>query len=111
LFQTLVERGRRSEAEALVVGAMIEELDIRDIADSIQRTDNQDISVVYENLMRGSRNHLRAFIKQLLARGEVYHPQYITAEDFNGIISPSPERDGKQNKQNSQQGVGRGWGG
>lgn len=36
--------------------------------------------------MKGSRNHLRAFISQLSGQGVTYTPQYITQEEFDAII-------------------------
>jgi hypothetical protein len=107
LFVTLTERGLKSETEALMVGAMIEELDIKDIATALTRTDNQDVRLVYENLMRGSRNHLRAFTKQLSARDMTYKPQYISMTEYDRILEMDTERGNMM----GQKGGGRGWGG
>lgn len=107
LYNTLVERGLQSEVEALTVGAIIEDLDIYDLQNQIEKTDNQDIKLVYENLLRGSRNHLRAFTKQLNMRYVTYEPSYITQEDYAAIIS-SDQETGNQQGGNGQ--GGRGWG-
>jgi hypothetical protein len=116
LYTDLVAQGEESETAALTVGATIEDLDIKDLQDLIAETDNQDIKLVYENLMRGSRNHLRAFTRQLTMRGETYAPQYISATDYATIISSSQETGmGGAGMQNSggmgQHGGNRGWGG
>jgi len=103
LYKNLVETGLTSIEDALAVGALIEELDIKDITEAIARTDNSDIVTVYENLLRGSRNHLRSFHKQLVARGITYKPQYITEDEFNTIVSEVIET-GKGRNQS------RGWG-
>jgi hypothetical protein len=112
LYNTLTEKGLTSEIDALVVGATIEDLDIKDLIDSMEQTNNQDITLVYENLMRGSRNHLRAFNKQLSVRGVTYEPQYISNEEYQTIISGSTERGGTRSSQNDDRNdQGRGWGG
>ena len=81
-----------SEIEALKVGAAIEEIDILDLQKYIAETDNEDIIVVYENLMKGSRNHLRAFVKRLTSSGVTYEPQYLSIEDYQDIIDSDVER-------------------
>ncbi len=52
---------------ALRVGALVEETDIEDINAEIAQVslEHQDIIATYENLLCGSRNHLRAFVKQI----------------------------------------------
>lgn len=47
--------------------------------------------LVYENLMKGSRNHLRSFVETLKSYGAKYEPQYITKEEYNSIISSERE--------------------
>ncbi len=78
LFNTLVERGKKSVVEALKVGAFIEDLDIRDLQEAIKRTNKSDIIMVYSNLLKGSQNHLNAFLKVLQRYGETYTPTYTT---------------------------------
>jgi len=86
LYDDLVNRGSSSLQESLMVGAAIEELDIQDLKKRIEETDKPDITVVYENLMRGSENHLRAFVRQLRGMGIEYQPQYLSAEEYRSII-------------------------
>jgi hypothetical protein len=85
LYDTLLARGQSSEIEALKVGALVEETDIRDIRERESLTDESLIVSVYENLMCGSRNHLRAFNKQLLSRGVTYVPVVISQAEWNAI--------------------------
>lgn len=92
LFQELSTKGTQSPAAALQVGATIEDLDIYDLDVLLAQTENQDIISVYKNLQKGSRNHLRAFIKQIEREGETYTPQYISKEAFNEIISGEQEK-------------------
>ena len=87
LHDQLVDMGRVSAVEGLKVGALIEETDIRDINEKKAITDNADIVQVYDNLLCGSTNHLRAFNEQLLARGVTYVPQVITQQEWDAIAS------------------------
>lgn len=64
LYDQLVAQGSISLAEALKVGASIEEIDIRDLQERIAQTDNSDIQWTYNNLLKGSYNHLKAFTNQ-----------------------------------------------
>ncbi len=91
LYDQLIEQGSESLIAALKVGATIEDLDIKDLKERIELTDNQDIKLVYGNLERGSRNHLRAFTSSLEKYGEEYKPQYISEEYFYSIISSDME--------------------
>ena len=92
LYKNLVEKGSKSEVDALIVGATIEDLDIADLEHWLNKTDNEDIKFVYENLMKGSRNHLRAFIRMLNNYGANYSPQYISKEEYEQIINSQMER-------------------
>ena len=90
LYTQLVARGSQSLAEALKVGAAIEEIDIRDLKEKLLETDKADIRLVYENLLQGSYNHLRSFVSVLQQQtGEVYTPQYLTAEEYQQVINAS----------------------
>ena len=62
LYTDLIAQGSESEIDALLVGATIEDLDIKDLADFTLETDDADIIQVYNSLACGSRNHMRAFI-------------------------------------------------
>ncbi len=104
LYTDLTAQGTISIEEALTVGAFIEDLDIADLQKQIAQTDNDDIKLVYENLMRGSRNHLRSFVSQLTNRGVTYEPKYITQSEFDTIIA-SPQETGSGGGSG-----GRGWG-
>jgi hypothetical protein len=86
LHDDLVEWGQESRLDALKVGCRIEEKDIRDINVRIDRTDEPAIEMVYENLVRGSRNHLRAFYRVLTRRGGDYEPVIISQEQFDSIV-------------------------
>ena len=92
LYDALVEQGRISLVDALLVGATIEDLDIYDLQKYVNLTDNEDIQTVYQNLLRGSRNHMRSFTYQLTLNDIIYTPQYLTQEEIDDIISTERER-------------------
>ena len=92
LYLELVQKGRISLFQALYVAAMIEDLDIFDLEEFIQAADNVDIQTVYQNLMKGSRNHMRAFVRQLSAYGEMYEGTYLTPEAIEEIVDSPMER-------------------
>jgi len=92
LYVNLVAKGQESLISALIVGATIEDLDIKDLNELSAKVDNQDILEIYANLTRGSRNHLRSFSKQLAKQGETYSAQYLTQEEINDILNSSQER-------------------
>ena len=91
LFNALMAQGQTSLIAALTVGATIEDLDIQDLQTRIAATDNADIALVFNELMKGSRNHMRAFISQLTKQGVTYTPQYITQAEFDAIVNSPTE--------------------
>lgn len=92
LYHQLVAQGEESPMDAVHVGATIEDLDIFDLEAYLAQADNADISAVYQNLMKGSRNHLRAFVRHLNRYGETYLAQYLTQEQVDEIINSPMER-------------------
>lgn len=88
--QTILEEplsgGKVSPEAALYVGAWIEERDMIDILHAIENTSRADIVGVYTNLLCGSREHLRAFVKRLGADG--YQPQLLHSSTTGGDLNP-----------------------
>ncbi len=74
LYFALVKAGSKSANDALLVGIEIEDLDIADILNYLKKVDNKDITIVLNNLEKGSENHLRAFYRSLKAAGVSYSP-------------------------------------
>jgi len=91
LYNQLVDQGNVSLPDAYKVGATIEDLDIFDLTNALTKIDNQDITLVYEMLTKGSRNHLRSFYKNIINAGDTYIPQYITQPEFDAIVNSSME--------------------
>lgn len=96
LYETLLARGYQSSLEALFVGALIEEVDMVDLKRAIEETDNDDIKDLYENLLSGSRNHLRAFVGLIEDQGIVYEAQFLTQEEVDAIVDSPTERGSKR---------------
>jgi len=64
LYDQLVAKGKQSLKDALEVGVTIEETDIADLEAKIEGAPS-DIQQVFNNLLKGSYNHLRAFNRNL----------------------------------------------
>lgn len=116
LYQSLVQEGQTDLNSALKVGATIEDLDIYDIQTQLPQMDNSDVRMVFQNLLKGSRNHMRAFCGQLAAAGVTYAPQYLTQAEVDSILNSERERrvvyDGEGNELSAAcNGSGRGRGG
>lgn len=90
LYTGLMERGRRSLADALLVGGAIEEMDILDLQARLAQTGRVDIQRLYENLLRGSQNHLRAFAHAYsVESGESYRPQMLDDATYQAVLDSS----------------------
>jgi len=95
LYEQLVAQGSKSVADALKVGAAIEEIDILDLQKRLAETDNADIERVYNSLLAGSENHLRAFVSNLKTQtGETYAPQHMSQAAYNAIVTASGSQGG-----------------
>lgn len=108
LYKNLVETGNTSLTEALKVGALIEEIDIIDLDEYMNQTENVDLELVYENLKRGSRNHLRSFVRTMSRQGVDYSPERIDKEEYDTIISTDNEQGSSGNQQGAGQNRGQG---
>ena len=105
-YNALIERGSVSELEAQYVGAFIEELDMLDINqcpkvivetdngidDSSEcgkvYSDNPDIQRLYDNLLDGSKSHLRAYVMNIekqIGEGS-YTAQVLSQDEVNAIL-------------------------
>lgn len=93
LYDDLTETGALSREEAFKVGAAIEEIDILDLMRALETdVDNEDIIFAFDNLLKGSRNHLRSFVVNLSKLGITYTPQYMTQDAYDAIINTDMER-------------------
>lgn len=92
LYDTLVAQASGGGAAALAVGAEIEEVDIVDLDTALAATPMSDAKNVYEQLQRGSRNHLRAFHAALSAAGVTYAPKHLDPARYSTIVSAPVEK-------------------
>ena len=99
LYLQLVARGSTSSTEALAVGAYIEEYDIEDlqqaITEAVAGTNQVALIAAYDNLMCGSRNHLRSFVGQIEANGVTYQAQLLPQATVDWIVDSPQERCGQ----------------
>ncbi len=96
LYNDLTSMVDSSVVEAFKVGATIEDLDISDIDDFINRAERKDILDMYDKLTCGSRNHMRAFTNELNNLDITYDVQFITQSEYDAIISSANEQCGKK---------------
>ena len=96
LYDDLLTVGAQSLGDALKVGAAIEEIDTLDLQEHLETTQNEEIRRVYQNLLSGSENHLRAFTSTLEQQtGEIYEPRYMSQADYDAIVTGSSSRGGR----------------
>ncbi|MEQ1638785.1 MAG: DUF2202 domain-containing protein [Methylococcales bacterium] len=92
-FQTLydqfiqwVAQGNVSTVDALRVGAIVEDWDIKDLNAAIEATNNVALKNTYQNLLEASKQHLRKFVGLLREQGADYNPQFIDQILFDAIL-------------------------
>ena len=87
-YDWLIDVGDNSYFDGLYVGATIEEIDMIDLQHAIDITTHVDVVNAYQNLLDGSKNHLRAYVNALdVQLGFTYEPQYISEDLYNDIIN------------------------
>ncbi|HAK59300.1 MAG TPA: hypothetical protein DCO77_02805 [Nitrospiraceae bacterium] len=104
-YGALVERGTIGVLDALHVGAFIEELDMLDIVGcpkvivetdngigegqcGLEYTDESELQTMYTHLLDGSKDHLRAYVKNIetiIGEGN-YVAQVLTQEQVDDIL-------------------------
>ena len=87
MYTQLVQRGETSLPEALKVGALIEENDIKDLRDRLNATANPQIKATYGYLLQGSYNHLQAFVRQIERQGGSYTPLVLSQQELTEILA------------------------
>jgi hypothetical protein len=97
MYNDMISIGNISVTDALKESAKFEEMDIRDLKAFVESTENTSIESTLNKLINASGNHLRAFVRNLKTRGIEYSPQYLSQEEFNGIISSSGKSRGNGN--------------
>ena len=96
LYDSLTQKGSESLIAALQVGAFIEEVDIQDLQTLLKSTSNETIQNTYQNLLRASGNHIRAFTSQLESRNSNYSPTVLNEKEYLAILD-TPHQKGVGN--------------
>lgn len=87
LYDALIARGKTSALEALLVGGVIEETDIEDLNAAMATSRLSNIDQVYQNLLNGSYNHLRAFASNIESlTGQSYVAQVVSQEVVDSVL-------------------------
>ena len=87
LYDALIARGKKSALEALMVGGVIEETDIEDLNAAMATSRLNNIDEVYQNLLNGSYNHLRAFASNIESlTGQPYVAQVVSQDIVDNIL-------------------------
>jgi hypothetical protein len=96
LYNTLITQGLATDLDAVLVGGLIEETDMRDIQAAMDGTQQADIDAVYESLMCGSRNHLRAFAANYEGMTALlYRAQVLDQQEVDEILTSPDEQCGE----------------
>lgn len=107
LYNDLIDAGSQSAADALLVGAAVEEIDILDLQGSLTQTSKEDIVTVYHSLLAGSENHLRAFVSSWERQtGETYQSRHLDDGEYAAIMGGTQGTNGKGYGGNGGQGQG-----
>jgi hypothetical protein len=85
-FLQWLAQSKPTYIDALKVGATIEDLDINDLNAAIAATSSLALKTTYQNLLEGSKQHLRTFVGLLRSQGQDYDPQYIDRALFEAIL-------------------------
>lgn len=101
MYAELMALGNKSLADAYEVGVKIEVADIEDLEKVIARTSEADAKRVFENLLNGSENHLKAF--EAAKAG-----QPVGQRDGAGMQNGRGRADGKGMRQGQGMGPGAG---
>lgn len=92
LYNELTFQARASLQAALEVGAIIEDLDIYDLRKYLKKSDSQDVRVLFQNLEKGSRNHMRSFVRLMERYQLMYQARFLSPEELAEILDSPMER-------------------
>jgi hypothetical protein len=105
MYDDPVASESESVESALKVGALIEEVDIEDLVIYLDAEVPTDAAAVYQRLLSGSENHLRAFVSQIESAGAVYEPTVLDTDAYKSILASEDQRGGHE--KNTGSGHGR----
>jgi hypothetical protein len=91
LYNDLIAQGAQSLVDALIVGATIEDVDIYHLQHILDHSDYDDVNLIVQNMVAGSRNHMRSFVGALEKRQETYDAQFISQSELEAILASPME--------------------
>ncbi len=91
LFDDLVASGAQSVVDALFAGAKIEDVDIYHLKHILDHSDFDDVNLIVQNMVAGSRNHMRGFVGALVRRDETYTAEFISQAELDAILASPME--------------------
>jgi len=86
IYDQLLAEGLPSDQDALKAAATYEEISINDLGKELAATETEDVRVVYQGLLAGSRKHLRSYVAEMQGRGMQYSPRYLSQREFEEIL-------------------------
>ena len=86
MYDRFFEGGTMTLESSLTLAANFEEYDIADLERYLTHTQNVDLILVYNSLLEGSKNHLRAIHRNLKKHGFDYEPVFLEKRQFRQII-------------------------
>lgn len=90
-YDQLLEMGN-TEENAYRAIAQLEEEDIVAYSEVLNDISNPNIEIVVSNLLRSSKNHLRAVVRQINRLGGEYRPLLLDEATYDKIVSSAPEK-------------------
>lgn len=108
IFAKWLAEGAKSEASACLVGVRLEDHDIADLRKA--QADFPKYKEVLRQLEAASNKHLRAFNRNLTARGGTYTPEALPAEDLKAILEGTGNGAGRCNAACDSSGCSKGSG-
>jgi hypothetical protein len=87
MYEQLLASGKQSEEDALKASATFEEISIIDLEKELNVTKSEDVRLIYEGLLAGSRKHLRSYVRDLQELGVSYVPKHLTLGEFNETVT------------------------
>lgn len=86
MYDRFFEGGTMTLESSLTLAANFEEYDIADLERYLKHTQNVDLILVYNSLLEGSKNHLRAIHRNLKKHGFDYEPIFLERRHFRQIM-------------------------
>lgn len=85
IHDELLAEGLPSDQDALSAAAAFEEISIMDLEKELNATGTENIRIVYQGLLAGSRKHLRSYASELHDQRIEYVPRYLSQSEFEEI--------------------------